>query len=207
MERRTPDTVRRILEAAARVVGPSGLGGSTLREVASAAGVPLGLLRYHYRSPEHLLIEAQRAAFREIHARFEDRFAAGEVGIHTALDALDALWSSVYDLHPVAPFVVRATALAASDPSLGQRLGDFNAEALARVELGLMRAFPAGLHELALPPDRLARAIRTGLYGLIVELASARTVAEREAVDQTYQDVRALLARVVLLPGPAGDAH
>lgn len=204
---RRPPTVSRILDAAARVVGAVGLEHTTLLDVARAAGVPLGLLRYHYRSPEHLLIETQRAVLRRVHEGFEDRFAAGETGLDTALEALDALWAVVQHLAPVAPFVVQTMASAARDPALAARLHDFNAEALARVELGLLRAMPGTVHRLALPPERLARAVRTGLYGLLVELATARTDDERAAVQRTYDDVRGLLARVVLEPDSPGSVH
>lgn len=197
-ESRLPNTVQRILDAATRVVGARGLDATTLADVARAAGVPFGLMRYHFRSKEHLLIEAQRATFRRIHERFEDRFARGEGGVGTAMEALDALWFAVRELHAWAPFMVQTMALSARDQALGERMADFNAESSARVELGLVRLFTDQLDRLVLPPDRLARAVRTGLYGLVVELAFARTDEERAAVDQTYQDVRALLERVVI---------
>jgi hypothetical protein len=104
--------------------------------------------------------------------------------------------------------MLAAITAATGDAPLGDRLDDFNAEALARVELGLLRVFSDELHRLVLPPGRLSRAVRTGLYGLLVELALAKDEAERAAVDQTYQDVRALLAQVVLAPEwPAQTAH
>jgi AcrR family transcriptional regulator len=195
---RASTTVLRIVDAAARLVGAQGVDAATLRDIALAAGVPIGVLRYHFRSKEHLLIEAQRASFRSIHERFEERFARGDGGVTTAMEALDALWASVRELHAWAPFMVQTMALATRDRQLGDRLSDFNAEALARVELGLLRLFSDQLHLLVLPPERLARAVRTGLYGLVVELAMARDAEERAQVDLTYQDVRLLLERVVI---------
>jgi AcrR family transcriptional regulator len=192
--------VLRILEVATRVVADRGLQATTLTDIARAAGVPFGLLRYHFRSKDHLLIEAQRLAFRRIHERFEERFAAGDKGVRTALEVLDALYGSVREAWPLTPFMLQATAAATHDVPLGERLHDFNAEALARVELGLLRVFADELHRLALPPERLSRAVRTGLYGLVVELALARTEAELAAVDQTYRDVRGLLEAVLLAP-------
>lgn len=197
---RTPRSLRRVFDAAAKMAGDHGLDALTLTSVAEAAGVSIGLLRYHFRSKEHLLIEAQRATFREVHKRFEARFDEGDVGPDTAFDALDALWSAVREMHAWAPFMVHTLSCATRDPELGSRFADFNAESLTRVELGLMRVFPADLHRLALPPDRLARAVRTGVYGLVVELAAARTDEERDKVDQTYRDVRGLLAMVLLAP-------
>lgn len=198
MEPRRPASFSRILEAARLLVGRYGFDRATLADIAAFAGVPPGVLRYHFRSKEHLLIEAWRATFKRIHEQFESRFAAGERGLDTAMEALDALWSSLRDMHGWTPFMVQTMALATRDRALAERLADFNAEALARVELGLMRLFADDLDRLALPPDRLGRAVRTGLYGLIVELASARDDAERAAVEQTYRDVRRLLEQVVV---------
>lgn len=196
-------TLQRILDAASRLAGARGLDGLGLIDIAKAAGVPLGVLRYHFRSREHLLIEAQRHTFRRIHERFEERFARGEGGVQTAMEALDSLYGAVRDLHGWTPFMVQTMALACRDPALGERWDDFNAESLARVELGLMRLFADHLDRLVLPPERLARAVRTGIYGLVVELAAARDEADLARVDQTYADVRALLEAIVL-DHPAG---
>jgi AcrR family transcriptional regulator len=188
----------RILEAARDLVARSGLDRASLADIAAAANVDLGLLRYHFRSKDHLLIEAWRATFKRIHERFEERFDRGDAGLGTAMEALDALWAAVRDMSGWTPFMLQTMSAASRDPALRGRLADFNAEALTRVELGLMRSFSDDLHRLALPPDRLARAVRTGLYGLIVELAAARTDEERARVDQTYADVRGMLERVLL---------
>jgi AcrR family transcriptional regulator len=195
---RAGHTVLRIVDAAARLVGTQGVDAASLRDIAAAAGVPLGVLRYHFRSKEHLLIEAQRASFRRVHERFEERFSRGEAGVGTAMEALDALWDAVRDMHVWTPFMVQTMAIATRDRQLADRLSDFNAEALARVELGLLRLFSDSLHLLVLPPERLARAVRTGIYGLVVELALASDDEERNRVDQTYRDVRSLLERVVI---------
>ncbi|HMV66402.1 MAG TPA: helix-turn-helix domain-containing protein [Myxococcota bacterium] len=198
MEARRPASFQRILDAARQIVGRYGLDRASLADIAALAGVPPGVLRYHFRSKEHLLIEAWRATFKRIHEQFERRFSEGDRGVGTAMEALDALWASLRDMYGWAPFMVQTMAFATRDRALAERLADFNAEALARVELGLMRLFADELDRLVLPPDRLSRAVRTGLYGLIVELASARDDAERALVDQTYLDVRAMLERVVM---------
>jgi AcrR family transcriptional regulator len=200
-------SVQAILEAAARLLGSRGIDRIGLADIAAAAGIPLGLLRYHFRTKEHLLIEAWRVTFRRVHERFEERFAAGDAGVGTAMEALDALWGALRDMHGWAPFMVQTMALASRDRALGDRLEDFNAEALARVELGLLRLFSDQLDRLVLPPERLSRAVRTGLYGLIVELAAARTPEQLAAVDQTYRDVRSLLETVVVERPPDAVAH
>lgn len=207
MEPRRPASFLRILDAARQLVGRYGFDRATLADIAAFAGVPPGVLRYHFRSKEHLLIEAWRVTFKRIHEQFESRFAAGDRGVDTAMEALDALWASLRDMYGWTPFMVQTMAYATRDRALADRLADFNAEAQARVELGLMRLFSDQLDRLVLPPDRLSRAVRTGLYGLIVELASARDDAERALVDQTYQDVRAMLERVVVEERAAAAAR
>ena len=59
-----------------------------MARVAEAAGVSKGLLHYHFHSKEHLLIEAIRAAFRQIYRRFDERYLRGERGLDAALEAL-----------------------------------------------------------------------------------------------------------------------
>jgi len=194
-----------VLQTAATLSGRQGITAPPFKEVAKAAKVPLGALRYHFRSPEHLVIEAQRATFRAIHERFEERFAQGQTGVHIALEALDALWNALRELREFAPFLVHTASAAASDEALGERLADFNREAITRVELGLMRLFPTESDRLVMPADQLAHAIRIGMYGLLVELAAVRTDAELAQLDDTYAQVRGLLGAVVLAPPPEGE--
>src|SRR5205809_487893 len=85
-------SIHRILDAAARMFGREGFQGASMGSVAAAAGVSKGLLHYHFQSKEHLLIEAVRATFRQLHLRFDERFRRGDRGLEPALEALDSLW-------------------------------------------------------------------------------------------------------------------
>lgn len=55
-----PDRRRRIIDAAIRVVGRSGIAGLSHRTVATEADVPLGSTTYHFASLDELLIAALR---------------------------------------------------------------------------------------------------------------------------------------------------
>jgi DNA-binding transcriptional regulator YbjK len=57
-----PDRRLRIIEAAIRVVGRSGIAGLSHRSVAAEADVPLGSTTYHFASLDELLIAALRQA-------------------------------------------------------------------------------------------------------------------------------------------------
>lgn len=196
--RRGIRSVGRIVDAAARLFGAEGFQGASMDAVARAAGVSKGLLHYHFRSKEHLLVEAQRATFRKIHERFEERFEQGERGLPTALEGIDALWEAVLEMRGWAPFLIQTMSLAAQERPLRSHVDDFYRESMILLERGVRNAFAEDAGQLAVTPDRLAMLIRTSIHGLVVELSYARTPGELERVDQAYRDLREFFARAVL---------
>jgi len=190
-----------ILGAARRIFGKAGYSAATLGEVAREAGVSKGLLHYHFENKEALLLETQRAFFRQLHERFIERATRGDAGLPSALDALDAMWGSVRELHAGAPFIVETLALSGQETPLGRQVATFYAESTALLEDAIRKVFAADLDRLSVPPDRMAVLIRVLLEGLIVELARARNDAELARVDEAYGDMRRLFERFVL----AGD--
>lgn len=199
-------SIHRILDAAARMFGRDGYAGASMGAVAEAAGVSKGLLHYHFSSKEHLLIEAVRATFRQLNARFDDRFRRGERGLPTALEALDALWSTVRDMSAWTPFMVETMSLATKDAPLRADLFAFYDESAEMLIGGIREAFANADERPPLPPERLARLVRIALHGLVLELAYARTDAERAVVDQSYRDLRDLFAQLHQPPAPAPSA-
>lgn len=195
---RTQRSVRRILDAAATMFGRDGYMGASMNAVARAAGVSKGLLHYHFETKEHLLIEAQRAAFRRIHRRFDERFQAGESSRAAAMDALDAMYASLRELYAWAPFLVETLTLAHQNAEVREHLDQFYDESMSLLEDGVRRLFPSDDDTLPLPPDRLVRLVRTALHGLLVDLALAESDADLARVDQTWADLRALFADYVL---------
>lgn len=195
-------SVQRILRAASRVFGRSGFDGASMGEVAREAGVSKGLLHYHFASKEDLLIEAQRATFRELHRRFTERADQGQGGLQAALDALDAMWRSVRELRGGAPFIVETFAMASHDGPVHKRVATFYTESTQLLEDAIRVVFAQELDQLAVSPDRMAVLIRVLLEGLTVELAHARTAEDAARVDQAYQDFRSLFERFVLSGQP-----
>jgi AcrR family transcriptional regulator len=191
-------SIQRILDAAASLFGTRGFERASMSAVASAAGVSKGLLHYHFRSKEHLLIEAQRATFERIHEEFDARFEAGERGLETALEGIDALWDAFYDMRSWAPFIVETMSLAGQDHPIRPYVDEFYNESTMLLERGIRNVFARDADQLAIPPERLAMVIRTALHGLVLELSFARTPSQLDKVDQTYQDLRNMFARVVL---------
>ena len=202
---RAAKSVRRILNAAAHLFGEEGYQGATMKAVARAAGVSKGLLHYHFRSKEHLLIEAQRAAFKQIHDRFEVKFQQGDVGIDTALEGLDMLWESVRDMRAWTPFMVETMSLTSQEQPVRRLLDDFYQESMDLLTRGITRTFADDSDQLAVPPHRLAWMVRTTLHGLVVELAYARSSADLQRIDQVYVDMRTGFTRFVFHPTPSTE--
>ena len=175
-------------------------------DVARDAGVSKGLLHYHFRSKEHLLIEAQRATFKQIHKRFAERTQRGDRGLGAALDAFDAMWDSVRTLRAVSPFIVETLALVSQDGDLGTELERFFADSTGLLEDGIRRVFQEDLSALTLPPDRMAVLIRIALGGLVLELSRTRSDNSLKQVDQAYADIRLLFERFVLASTQKSDA-
>ena len=196
--RRGARSIKRIVEAAARLFGRQGFDGASMYAVAKAAGVSKGLLHYHFDSKEHLLLEAVRTTFHAIADRFEDRFERGERGLDTSLDALDALWGALRDMHKLQPFLVETFAIASQRGALQSDVHDLVQESTELLERGVEGVFAGQRERIVVPPERLARIVRVTVLGLIVELALARTEEERTRLDATYRDLRDLYARVAL---------
>lgn len=189
-------SIQRIVHAAARMFGKDGFQAASMGAVARAAGVSKGLLHYHFRSKEHLLVEAVRATFRQVYRRFDERFQRGERGLEPALEALDALWAAIREMSGWAPFMVETMSLAVEDGPLRDDVTGFMDEANEMLERGIQTVFADDLERLAVPPDRLTHLVRVSLNGLVVELAHARTEEERAEVDVMYADLRDLFSRV-----------
>ena len=195
---RSHRSIQRILDAAAHLFGTEGFESASMSAVARAAGVSKGLLHYHFRSKEHLLIEAQRATFQRIHAEFEARFESGERGLDTALEGSDALWAAFCDMQDWTPFIVETMSLAGQDRPIRPFVDEFYSESTQLLERGIRDVFEAQTDPLVVPPERLAMVIRTALHGLVLELALARTPRQKEKANQAYTDLRNMFSRVVL---------
>ncbi len=195
-------TVAKILHAAARLFGAEGYRGATMNGVAAAAGVSKSLLHYHFQSKEHLLIEAQRLTFRQVHSRIVDKVKSGDRGMNTALSGLDALWGALRDMHAWAPFMVETVALASQGGPIRDRLDEFYAENEQMLAHAIRDIFQEDTERLFVPPEQLTRLVRITMHGLVVELAYARTPEDIERIERSYQDLRRLFHEAALKPQP-----
>lgn len=191
-------SIQRIVDAAAGLFGSAGYRGASMTAVAKAAGVSKGLLHYHFESKEHLLFEAQRAAYRRIHEHFEARFKQGERGLDTALEALDALWLAIYEMRAWAPFMMETVSLSSQNERVRTLLHNFLDEAMTLLESGVAQVFRDEQDRLITTPPRVAWLVRAGIHGLVVELSLARTDEDLRRVEQTYEDMKRMFEHSIL---------
>jgi len=181
----TSDSARdRIIEAAAAVIGETGLTETTVAKVARRAGVSTALVHYHFATKAHLTVaaagwiaDARSSALRR------------SLGRGTGLTALDALWSDV------TARVQRGTERAWLELSAAVRADPDLAAVIERGRRSEREAWtarvPTLLRELGVEPatgaEELAGLLSAMLDGLAVALVSGEPAgAVRAAYDALW---------------------
>ncbi len=149
-----------------------------------------------------VFMDAQQAAYQQIYRRFTERAQAGEGGLGSAMEALDAMWQNVRQLRGGAPAIL----LTLSNAEVSDRRQRFYHESTQLLEDAIREVFKTDLGSLAVPPERMALLVRVVLEGLVVELAQARTADDVARVDQAYADLRRLFEGFVLMGDAAPQA-
>ncbi|MFF2925471.1 TetR/AcrR family transcriptional regulator [Streptomyces celluloflavus] len=118
----------RLLAAARRCLEEQGYARTTSRDLAAAAGAPLGTINYHYGSKEGLL----NAALLETLQEWGDRTVPGRSAAAAPADGagerLELMWSRVIDAvqtqRPMLVAAVEAYAQAERSPEIRQQIAD-----------------------------------------------------------------------------------
>ena len=181
-----------ILRAASKIFGQRGFRETSVQNVAQEAGYSEHEVEHHFHTKEKLLLEAQKATFRELHKRISERAQRGERGIMSALSALDSMWVSIRDLREGAPFVVETLSLSGKKGPMRNQLRSFYHESTALLSDGIQQVFVDDVQKLPIPPQRLAVLLRILLEGLMVELAQVQNHSDLTEIDQAYADFRKL---------------
>ena len=93
VRRHDPHRRDRLIDAALTVIAERGVAGTTHREIAKAADVPLGSMTYHFAGLDDILAEAFTRHTETIARIFDERLAAA----HTRADAVEAVVTLVAD--------------------------------------------------------------------------------------------------------------
>jgi len=121
----------RILRAAARLYATRGYEGTSVREVAEAAGVTKPLVHYHFGSKEQLFASLLRESMDSCRTRFTDAVNRGA----TAHERLRALLAAQFERAREAPEIVAFVHEVMSMPGLLPLGFDYKAEGCELFEL------------------------------------------------------------------------
>jgi TetR/AcrR family transcriptional repressor of lmrAB and yxaGH operons len=191
--RMAADTRTRMVRGAARMVGTHGAGGTSLRELAREAGVPLGSTYHHFPGGKQQLVEeAVRSTGKHIARIIE---SARQDGTGDALDVLTAEWRVVLegsDFRTGCPVLAVATEDDADLRALATEIFASWQEQLASV------LTDAGVPATRAP--RLARMIVGALEGAIALCRAEHSIAPLEEVTA---ELRTLVAEASRTGAPA----
>jgi AcrR family transcriptional regulator len=190
-QRRSRDTVERILDAAARIFDERGYRGTTTNHVAALAGVSVGSLYQYFPNKDAILVALAERHLDAVAARFLDRLTAlrteappaadvvrSLVGLTAELNETSRLHAILFTDCPRTPALVArldafVDGLVAEVAHHLERTGTGGADATRRARL-LVAATDAAVHEvvLAVPtgPDRAAvveELVALVLHGLL----------------------------------------
>ena len=174
-----------ILDAAGQCLVDDGYAGLTTRRIAERANVAQSTLMHHFPTREALLVEAvQHLALRLSDTALDDV----DLRRATPEELLDRVWAVFTSPESLA--AAQLWFAASNDPDLAAALHDLE-ERLAELVLA---AATAVLGDLVEHPDFEALTL-TGL-ALIRGLVMSIPVSGREAVDERWETIRPVLARM-----------
>jgi AcrR family transcriptional regulator len=184
-QRRSRETVTRILDASARIFGARGYRSTTTNEIAEAAGVSIGSLYQYFPNKDALLVALAERHVEDASAAFADRLAdlgrqapalpvvARElVSLAVEVNAEPSLGRLLFDEAPRTPEVRRrldalVSGIAAAVADILRRAGAGGADPEVRARL-LVAMVDSAVHEVVLRVDPAST--RDEATGELVEL-------------------------------------
>ncbi|MFF3493261.1 TetR/AcrR family transcriptional regulator [Streptomyces sp. NPDC002795] len=189
---------RRQLVAAARLVlARSGVAGSTLRAVATEAGVALGTVHYAFPSKEQLLRAVLEDVVEEISTVVREASDTADHLQGAVLGAARTVWSRVAEAEPEEQLMQYELSLWALRTEGMAELAQWQYERyLDLLDEHWRRAAARTGVTLSVPARQLARLQLAALDGLLLQHLTSRDL------DRTLADVEALLLQLVRYADP-----
>jgi TetR/AcrR family transcriptional repressor of bet genes len=198
-----------LIEATVEVLAESGFARTTLKEVAAKAGLSHGLVNFHFRSKDALLVETLLHLADEYRRNWQSALAAAPPGDPAA--RLDALLRADFRPEICTPSRLAAWCAywgeAQSRPIYQERCGSNDTEYVRVIEEVCRDLIAAGGYDL--PVERIARVLRVTIEGVWLDLVTmSRPYRREEALATVYTCAAAVFPRHFgpkgLLDHPAG---
>ena len=172
---RATDTRSRILQAAFTVLSRQGYENASIKEIAEQAGVAQGLVHYHFKSKQQLVLAVLAEVCREMEFGEEQ----GAAGAQAAYEKFKSMLKGSRDTHAL---YIQLIAVGLHDKELGAGVLDFvrqdrsHIEDIARQVLAEREADPK-------PARAIASVVEAAVLGIMVQNLIDPDFNAEEAVD------------------------
>ncbi len=171
---RSADTRTRILEAAFRELGRRGYENTSIKDMAEAAGVAQGLVHYHYKSKQQLVLAVLEFVCRKVELGVE-----GEAG---ALEAFEQTKTMLRESRDTNSLYIQLIGVSLHDSVIGPGVRDFIRSERAHVE-GIARQVLAERALDPAPARGIASVVWAAILGIMVQSLVDPEFDTDEAVD------------------------
>ncbi len=190
-----------ILEAALTCFNRQGFQSTSMDDIAREAGVSKGLLHYHFKSKEQLLLEVQSLLFRKISDRVEGATSQLGPSVQQALWAFDELWKLLKKAQPLLPVFMDLAARSMTRKTLKKRVVQSIEEQRALLVGGIRTVLGPLQNQLDMSAESFADIVMAALIGFC---GHALFSGDPGRSDRAFEDFKKVLVK--LLGGkPSGE--
>lgn len=183
-----------ILNAALTCFNRQGFQSTSMDDIAREAGVSKGLLHYHFRSKEQLLLEVQALLFRRISDRVEGATAQLGPSVQQALWAFDELWKLLKRAQPLLPVFLDMAARSLTRKTMKKRLAESIEEQRTLLVDGIRTVLGPLQSRLDMSAEGFADVVMAVLIGLCGHSLFAGDPAR---ADRAFEDFKKMLVSML----------
>ena len=170
-----PDTRAKILDAAFAVLSRQGYENTSIKDIAEEAGVAQGLVHYHYKSKQQLVL----AVLEFVCQKVEVGEVTGEAGALQALEHSKVMLKEMRDTHAL---YIQLIGVGLHDEAIGNGVRDFIRNDRANVE-DIARQVLTERGVDTEPAGRIAGVVWAAVLGIMVQSLVDPEFDTDEAVD------------------------
>ena len=181
------DTRNKILEAAFRVLSREGYENTSIKQIAEEAGVAQGLVHYHFKSKEQLVLAVLAYVCEKVEVKVE-----GKAG---AIAALEATKAKLHDDESANRLLVQLIGVSLFDAQLREGVRQFVREQRGNVETIARQVFA----EREQDPGQ-SRAIAGAVWGAVLGIIIQRLIDPDFEADQAIDTLGTMALSAVYSP-------
>jgi AcrR family transcriptional regulator len=169
-----PDTRERILQAAFTVLSRQGYENTSIKDIAEEAGVAQGLVHYHYKSKQQLVLSVLEFVCQKIELDIR-----GEAG---ALEAFEQTKQMIRESRQANSLYVQLLGVSLHDSVIGPGVRDWIRQERSHIE-DVARQVLAGRQADPAPARGIASVVWAGVLGIMIQSLVDPEFNADEAID------------------------